>query len=242
MTDLIEIKTDKKGIQTVSARLLHEKLGIATHFSDWIKRMIEYGFEENKDFTIVQNCTLADKNEYGAVLKNEYGAVVKNGDGIAIRNEYGRNKKGQFTSIDYFITLDMAKEICMVQRSDIGKKFRQYFIRCEKALTERTELRNKSKHVRNNFTDTLKEHGYTKAHEYIQTTKQMKNALGITAKKAEMTNRELNLVLASENVATCAITDEQGYNEVNPVCIDASEAVANFLAERKQKRLESKRA
>ncbi len=104
------------------------------------------------------------------------------------------------------------------------------------------QARAKSKVVRNDFTNTLKEHGYTKAHEYIQTTKQMKNALGITAKKAEMTSRELNLVLASENVATCAITDEQGYHEVNPVCIDASEAVANFLAERKQKRLESKRA
>lgn len=227
MTDLIEIKTDKKGIQTVSARLLHEKLEVKSEFSHWIARMIDYGFEENKDFV---------------VLKNGDGAVVKNGDGAVLKNEYGRNEKGQFTSIDYFITLDMAKEICMVQRSDIGKKFRRYFIKCEQLLREHTELRNKSKQVRNNFTDTLKEHGYTKAHEYIQTTKQMKNALGITAKKAEMTNRELNLVLASENVATCAITDEQGYNEVNPVCIDASEAVANFLAERKQKRLESKRA
>ncbi len=207
MTDLIKIKTDKKGIQTVSARLLHEKLGIATHFSDWIKRMIEYGFEEEKDF-------------YSFLSKSTGGRP----------------------SNDYALTMRMAEHICMVQRSTIGMKFRDYFIDCERALRERTELRNKSKQVRNNFTNTLKEHGYTKAHEYIQTTKQMKNALGITAKKAEMTSRELNLVLASENVATCAITDEQGYHEVNPVCIDASKAVANFLAERKQKRLEIKRA
>ena len=29
--ELIEIKTNKNGIQTVSARLLHEKLGVETH-------------------------------------------------------------------------------------------------------------------------------------------------------------------------------------------------------------------
>lgn len=123
MTDLIEIKTDKKGIQTVSARLLHEKLKIKTRFNDWIERMIEYGcFEENKDFV---------------VLKNDDGAVVKNSDGVVLKNEYGRNKNGQFASVqvctvvnngakrmitDYAVSVDMAKQICMLQRSEIGRK------------------------------------------------------------------------------------------------------------------------
>ena len=205
--ELIEIRTNKNGIQTVSARLLHEKLRIETQFNHWIERMIEYGFEEKKDFW--------------SFLAESSG---------------GRPSK------EYALTLDMAKEICMLQRSEIGKKFRQYFIKCEKALIEHTELRNKSKTVRNNFTNTLKEHGYKNPYEYIQTTKQMKDTLGITAKKSEMTDKELNLVVASENVAACAITDEYGYHEVNPVCLDASEAVANFIAERKQKRLEQKRA
>ena len=35
---------------------------------------------------------------------------------------------------NYHISLDMAKEICMIQRSEIGRKFRQYFIECEKKL------------------------------------------------------------------------------------------------------------
>ncbi|MDU5207926.1 MAG: antA/AntB antirepressor family protein [Clostridioides difficile] len=43
---------------------------------------------------------------------------------------------GKQTQKDYAITLDMAKEISMIQRSELGKKFRQYFIECEKKLIE----------------------------------------------------------------------------------------------------------
>jgi phage anti-repressor protein len=227
MKELIEIKTNKEGIQTVSARLLHEKLEVKTEFSHWITRMIDYGFEKNKDYT---------------VLKNGCNTVVKNDDGTIIKNKCNRNKKGQFTSIDYFITLDMAKEICMLQRSDIGKQFRRYFIKCERILKEHIEIRNKSKIVRNNFTDTLKEHGYTKPHEYIQTTKQMKNTLGITSKKSEMNDKELSLITASELLAKSSITDEYGYSEVNPICTDASEYIAKFIEERKLKKIAEKRA
>ena len=34
----------------------------------------------------------------------------------------------------YFLTLDMAKELCMVERSPRGRQARQYFIACEQAL------------------------------------------------------------------------------------------------------------
>ena len=42
--------------------------------------------------------------------------------------------------------------------------------------------------------------------------------------------------------ADCAINDEHGYHEVNPVCVDASFNIANYIAEKKQKRLEAKNA
>lgn len=35
---------------------------------------------------------------------------------------------------EYFVTLDMAKELCMVENNDKGKEARQYFIKCEKEL------------------------------------------------------------------------------------------------------------
>lgn len=44
------------------------------------------------------------------------------------RSSGGRKSK------EYAVTLDMAKEICMIQRSDEGKMFREYFIECEKKL------------------------------------------------------------------------------------------------------------
>lgn len=35
---------------------------------------------------------------------------------------------------EYYITLDMAKELCMVENNAKGKEARQYFIKCEKEL------------------------------------------------------------------------------------------------------------
>lgn len=39
-------------------------------------------------------------------------------------------------SIEYFLTLEMAKELSMVERNDKGKQARQYFIACEKKLKQ----------------------------------------------------------------------------------------------------------
>lgn len=40
---------------------------------------------------------------------------------------------------EYILTLDMAKQICMLQRSELGTKFRLYFIECEKQLKQITQ-------------------------------------------------------------------------------------------------------
>lgn len=41
---------------------------------------------------------------------------------------------GGFQEItNHLLTISMAKELCMIQRSDIGKRMRQYFIQCEES-------------------------------------------------------------------------------------------------------------
>lgn len=40
------------------------------------------------------------------------------------------------TLTDFFISTDMAKEISMIQRSDKGRQARQYFIDCERKVTQ----------------------------------------------------------------------------------------------------------
>lgn len=45
-----------------------------------------------------------------------------------------RKSTGGRKATDYHLTLDMAKELCMVERSEIGRAFRRYFIDAEKEL------------------------------------------------------------------------------------------------------------
>ena len=42
------------------------------------------------------------------------------------------------TMIEYYTTLDMGKELAMVERNEKGKQARQYFIECEKKLNSTT--------------------------------------------------------------------------------------------------------
>lgn len=83
---------------TVSARELYAGLEIKSNFTTWFERMMEYGFEPQKDF----------------FPKME-------------------ESTGGRPAIDYEISVDMAKQICMIQRSEKGKQYRQYFLDLEKA-------------------------------------------------------------------------------------------------------------
>lgn len=93
--------------------------------------------------------------------------------------------------------------------------------------------RKKSIEVRHCFTDELKDRGYSKPNEYIQTTTQMKKPLGITHKKKEMTAKELKAIYASEAMASLLLDDEYGYFEVNPICVQASVIVNNAMRNKK---------
>ncbi len=106
-SDLIPVYTTDTGEKVVIGRELHDKLGINKDYSNWFKQMCGYGFEERKDFDVL----LAQKGE-------------QTGSG-------GHNKK------DHILRFDMAKHICMIQRTETGKAIRQKLIDLEKAINHK---------------------------------------------------------------------------------------------------------
>jgi phage anti-repressor protein len=111
--ELIKITT-KDGKQLVSARELHEFLEIGKVFGAWINDMIGYGFEENVDYTT-------------------YWSDSKNGNAVEYLGSPQKMSAKGYTK-EYIITIDMAKELSMIQRTEKGKQARLYFIECEKQL------------------------------------------------------------------------------------------------------------
>ena len=107
----------------------------------------------------------------------------------------GRPKK------EYMLTLDMGKELGMVERNKKGREIRKYFIEIEKMLSEMTRkeiARQVGIEVRKSMTDAIKESGENKRMKgfaYSTYTNMIyKLVLGMTAKKyKEQHNIEGNL-------------------------------------------------
>jgi phage anti-repressor protein len=102
----ITIIEHKELKRAVSARELYEFLEIKEDFTNWFKRMVEYGFENITDYIIYAENSVNSENRRGR------------------------------PSVDYLMTIEMAKEISMLQRTEKGKQARKYFIECERQLKE----------------------------------------------------------------------------------------------------------
>lgn len=92
----------------VDARTLHKWLKNGDRFATWIKSRIKtYGFIENEDFACLS---------------------------VISETQRANGQKGKVKQIDYLLTLDVAKELSMVENNEQGRAARRYFINCEKAL------------------------------------------------------------------------------------------------------------
>ena len=90
----------------VDARFLHAYLQSARQFTDWMNdRLQKYGFEEGSDFECVSQKSETQR------ANGQRGATIKK---------------------DYRISLDMAKELGMVENNDRGREARRYFIAMER--------------------------------------------------------------------------------------------------------------
>lgn len=103
MNELLKVTYDNDRI-TLSARELHTFLESEERFSKWFDRFSSYGFIEGVDFNPYQK--------------------------VQVQYEGAREVRREIQ--DYQLTIDMAKEISMLQRSDKGREIRQYFIQIEK--------------------------------------------------------------------------------------------------------------
>ena len=61
----------------------------------------------------------------------EYG-FVENEDYAAISQKRLTAQGNETTFIDHQLTIDMAKQICMIQRTDAGRRYREYFLDVER--------------------------------------------------------------------------------------------------------------
>lgn len=85
----------------------------------------------------ILHSSLQIRSQYRDWMKRmcEYG-FEKDVDFITIAQKKATAQGNESVMKNQLLTIDMAKEICMIQRSEIGRKIRKYFIECEKKLKE----------------------------------------------------------------------------------------------------------
>lgn len=115
----------------VDARLLHAHLKNGRQFADWINARIQkYGFEQGADYELVsQACEIKTGDEGFASQKNE----AKDQASFASVNAEAKNQgRGGHNKKNFRISLDMAKELSMVESNEQGRAARRYFINMER--------------------------------------------------------------------------------------------------------------
>lgn len=118
MTEIIKVKT-KEDMQIVSARDLHEVLGVKTRFSQWAKQNFKH-FRENIDFSSV--VTTTQQNQYGGTKElQDYALTIEMAKHIAMMS--GTDKGYEIR--DYFIKVEQAwnsPEMVMKRALEIANK------------------------------------------------------------------------------------------------------------------------
>ena len=146
----------------INLKALHSFLGIKKHITQWIKPYLE---NEN----------------YGFVEGVDYQRI----DGEV-------NPTNGVCNKEFLITIDMAKELAMMSKSQNGKLARRYFIICEKALkllAEWNRIREPEKGLYKELCKELDKHmlrnenKHAEKHNYIQEANMLnKICLGANAK------------------------------------------------------------
>ncbi len=117
---LLPILQSDRNDSKVNARDLHKQLNNGWKFTDWIENRI---------------------NSYQLIKEIDYFTVSRKYE--TVKNSSLQPKK----TLDYNLTLDCAKQLAMVERTDIGALVRRYFIIIEKAFKNRTNWNQNRKNT-----------------------------------------------------------------------------------------------
>lgn len=127
MNEIIKVNVEN---ETVSARDLYESVNNGKErFSKWFERQLQYGFIQGEDYS----------NPFQKVRVHKEG-----------------NRSVEREVEDYDLSIDMAKQICMVQKTDKAKQVRQYLIKLEKAWNSPEAVMARALQMANHTIENLK--------------------------------------------------------------------------------------
>lgn len=138
------------------------------------------------------------KHHFTDWIKQSFEYFQEKADYIYIETSVDVGKGGKRTVADYAITLDMAKQLCMMSHTPAGKKYREYFIKLEKEYNKKfglakvqsdTGISKETTKVLSNLTEQTKiliKQNYELTQELIKNNQFMQEQL--KAKPASMSN------------------------------------------------------
>ena len=125
--NLIPVNVTKNDEQYVSGRDLHMFLEISTPYTMWFNRMCEYGFVENVDYM----------TDHKKVIRAD-GKVMPQ------------------TQLEHNLTIEMAKQLCMLARNEKGREAREYFIAVEREWNSPEKVMSRALKIANNVINEQK--------------------------------------------------------------------------------------
>jgi phage anti-repressor protein len=188
-SNLVEnVKTGKDGKKIKS-----------TKFSDWIKGRIEkYTFIENEDYIkhyeIPSNPVVAYVQKFGNVILSQEQILEFNSQQ---RSYYGITE-------EYNLTLEMSKQLCMIENNELGLMCRKYFIKIEQAIKDKIEWLQVREPERQ---------GYNNMVEYVNKWCEIN---GYDNSDDSLSKREANLLnIALTGMSASDIKYYLGYKDIN---------------------------
>jgi len=209
MITVSENRIGEQTINSVSARDLHKELGLAkSQFNRWIKKNLLENpfFTENIDYIVHRHSVEGLKQNSRGLWINEKGVIVE--------------------VEDYILTLDTAKHLAMLSRTEKAHQVRNYFIEVEKKfksgqtsekvslqdIRDRTELLKLSKDQFNVFEEIFYKIGITRKEE-----------LAITSNRAVQKETGIDFIELAEKKAFPHLIDiSQLQNSVKKLWIPIS--------------------